>query len=711
MATPRPLYRAADLARLLNPRSIAIVGASERAGSFGERTQRNLAQFQGRVHLVNARYRSLGGLPCHASIAALPEVPDIAVVAAPLEAVKGLVQECAAAGVGAAILYAAGFAETGKADRIALQARIAAVAREGGVRLVGPNCIGMLDYASGATISFAAVPRPAVAPGGAAVGIVSQSGNLGFALAQGVERGVAVSRVLACGNSADVDVADGVAALAEDPACAAIACVFEGMAEPGRLIAAAELAWAADKPLVVYKLATGEQGAAAALSHTGSLAGSDAAYRAAFGRAGAIMVENFDALLEMAAFLAKAPPCRAPGVAVVSTSGGAAIMAADKAEVHGVTLPQPGAAAKAVLDARIPEFGSARNPVDITAQVLNDPESLRACTDALCADPAYGAVVLPNGYAYDFATPRFALLGTLAAQHGKAAAVVWLTEWLEGPGAMPAEANPQVGLFRSMDRCFAALAAWQARAARRAAPPASTARLSGPDAAAQAAALVRAAGGTTLTEREAKAMLAAYGVPVVGETLVGDAEAAVAAATALGFPVVLKVEAPDIPHKTEAGVIRLGLRDADAVREGYAAVMANAVRAVPGTRINGVLVQPMVPQGLEIVVGARTDPLFGPMVVVGLGGIFVELLRDTATALAPVGEEEARAMLRGLKGYRLLDGFRGLPGVDQHALAKIICRVSELAADQRDLVAEIDVNPLICSADRILAVDALIVRG
>ncbi|MFZ4408011.1 MAG: acetate--CoA ligase family protein, partial [Paracraurococcus sp.] len=643
MASPRPLYRAADLARLLNPRSIAIIGASERAGSFGERTQRNLAQFQGRVHLVNARYQALGGLPCHASLAALPEVPDIAVVAAPMEAVEGLVHECVAAGVGAAIIYAAGFAETGKAERITLQSRIAAIAREGGVRLVGPNCIGMLDYASGATISFAAVPRPAAPPGRAAlgvagsraIGIVSQSGNLGFALAQGVERGVAISRVLACGNSADVDVADGVAALAEDPACAAIACVFEGMADPTRLVQAAEIAWAADKPLVVYKLATGEQGAAAALSHTGSLAGSDAAYRAAFGRAGVVMVENFDALLETAAFLAKAPACRAPGVAVVSTSGGAAIMAADKAEVHGVALPQPGPAAKAVLDARIPEFGSARNPVDITAQVLNDPESLRACADALCADPAYGAVVLPNGYAYDFATPRFALLGELAAQHGKAAAVVWLTEWLEGPGAKAAEANPQVGVFRSMDRCFAALAAWQARATRRAAGPGDTTRLVPPAIAAQAAALLDAAASTTLTERESKAVLAAYGIPVVGETLTNDAEAAVAAAEAAGFPVVLKVESPDIPHKTEAGAIRLGLRDAAAVREAFATIMSNAARAEPGARLNGVVVQPMVPQGLEIVVGARRDPLFGPMVVVGLGGIFVELLRDSATALAP----------------------------------------------------------------------------
>ena len=180
---------------------------------------------------------------------------------------------------------------------------------------------------------------------------------------------------------------------------------------------------------------------------------------------------------------------------------------------------------------------------------------------------------------------------------------------------------------------------------------------------------------------------------------------------ALGFPVVLKVESPDIPHKTEAGVIRLGLGDAAAVREAYAAVMANAAHAVPDARINGVLVQPMVPQGLEIVVGARRDPLFGPMVVVGLGGIFVELLRDSATALAPVGEDAARAMLRRLKGYRLLEGFRGLPAVDQDALVGVIRRVSELAADQRDRIAEIDVNPLICAGDRVIAVDGLILRG
>ncbi|WP_419897324.1 acetate--CoA ligase family protein [Roseomonas sp. USHLN139] len=709
-APRRALYRHADLRALLDPRSIAIVGASARPGSFGERTMRNLAGFAGRLHLVNGRYGTIGEHPCHASIAALPEVPDLVVAATPMEAAEGVLQDCIAAGVGALVLYAAGFSETGRPERIALQTKLTAMAQRGGVRLVGPNCIGLVDYARGARISFVAVPEAKAPPARPAIGIVSQSGNLGFALAQAVEAGLSIGRVLTCGNSADVDVADLVAALAEDPACSAIALVFEGMAEPRRLIEAAEIAWAQDKPLVVYKLATGEQGAQAALSHTGSLAGSDATYRAAFARAGMVLVEGFEGLLECASFLAKAPPPKADGVAVVSTSGGSAIMAADRAELRGVPLPQPGPEAQAVLAARIPDFGSARNPCDVTAQVLNDPESLRACAGALLADPAYGTLILPNGYAYDVATPRFAMLGELAAQHGKPACVVWTTQWLEGPGAREVEAEPRVALFRSMDRCLAAIAAWQARAALRAEGPRQVERQAPPEAAARAAALLQAAG-PVLTEREAKAVLAEYGVPVVQEILVADAEEAVQVAERIGYPVVIKVESPALPHKTEAGVIRLDLRDAAALRAGFAEVMANARRATTDDQINGVLVQPMVPQGIEMVIGARRDPLFGPTVVVGLGGILVELLRDSGVALAPVTRAEARRLIEGLRGAALLKGFRGMPAVDIDGLAELVQRVAELAADQAGQIAEIDVNPVICHGARLLAVDALMARS
>jgi acetyl-CoA synthetase len=303
-------------------------------------------------------------------------------------------------------------------------------------------------------------------------------------------------------------------------------------------------------------------------------------------------------------------------------------------------------------------------------------------------------------------------MGELAARHGKPGCVVWTTQWLEGPGAREAEGEEHVALFRSMDRCMTAIAAWQARAARRQAGTILRTRLAPAAAKDAAARLLDQATGPVLTEREAKAVLSAYGVPVVQEVLAEDAEAAMAAAEQAGYPVVLKVESPAIPHKTEAGVIRLSLPDAKAVRAAFAEIMANAARAAPGAPINGVLVQPMVPAGIEIVVGARLDPLFGPTVLVGLGGILVELLRDSVVALAPVGHDEARAMLGRLKGAKLLSGFRNLPAVDLDQLAGIVQRVSELAADHGDRIAEIDVNPVICAGARQVAVDGLIaLRG
>jgi acyl-CoA synthetase (NDP forming) len=422
-------------------------------------------------------------------------------------------------------------------------------------------------------------------------------------------------------------------------------------------------------------------------------------------------VRDFEALVETAAFLAKAPPPRARGVAVVAVSGGAAIMSADKAEAHGVPLPQPTPPVQAILESRIPDFGSARNPCDVTAQVANDPESLTACASAMLGEEHYGALIYAQIYSTELSAKRPGELAAIAAQHDKPICVVWTTEWLEGFGSKEAEQNPRIGLFRSMDRCFATLAHWHARAARRAAGPRVVARLSRPEAAAEAAALIAASQDRTLTEREAKAVLAAYGVPVVPERLTQSEDAAVAAAQALGFPVAMKVESPDLPHKTEAGVIRLRLKDAAEVREAYRAVMANAVRHAPGARINGVLVQPMARPGVEVMVGGRVDPLMGPLVVAGLGGVLVELMRDSALALAPVTQPEARAMFERLRGRAALEGFRGAPAVDLDVLADIVTRLSEFLADQRGRVAELDVNPIIVAGRDAVAVDALIVKA
>jgi len=707
----RRLYRPDELARTFAPRSVAVVGVSTNPASFGSITHANIAgpgRFAGPAYRVNARYERIGDEPCYPSIAALPQTPDCVFVAVPREAVEGIVQECAARGVGGVVLFSSGYAETGLAERLQAQQRLEAIGREAGMRILGPNCVGFMNYGLGVigtfgTASFKGAPRPG------AIGLVSQSGAVGAALAQAQEHGLSLSHMLTCGNACDVDVADQVAYLAADPACKAVACLFEGMADPQRFLEAAELCHRAGKPLVVHKLGTSERGAQAAVSHTGSVAGSQAAYRAAFERAGVVIVDEVEALLDTCSFFAKAPQPLARGVAVGAVSGGACIMLADKAEEHGIALPHPMPETMAVLERLFPEYGAPGNPCDLTAQVLSTPQALAECFEALMADPQYGTLVVPHTYAYAPATARIDILGRAAAQHGKIACAVWLTQHLEGPGAHETEANPHVALFRSMRHCMAALAQWHRRADWLRDRETASPRLADEGAARRAAELLARAPNDTLTEREGKEVLALYGVPVVRDILARSVDEAVAAAKECGMPVVLKVESPDIPHKTEAGVIRLNVRTEADVRSAYDAVMRNAQAVQPAPRINGVLVQPMVPQGVEVMVGARVDAQFGPMVVAGLGGVFVELLKDTAVRLAPVHRREARRMLGELKAQRALQGFRGSQPVDLDALADVVARISEFASDQRERLSELDVNPLICAGDRILAVDALIV--
>ena len=429
----RANYRHADLNRLLNPTSVAVIGASQRAGSFGERVLHNLQNYGGRYYPVNARYETIGDMKCYKSVTELPEPVDCAVICAAREAVEDIVHECVRAGVGGAIIFASGYSETGKEDRIAQQERLQSIARESGMRIVGPNCIGMVNTTSDARITFMDL-APKMEPGPRSIGIISQSGALGMALAQASSRGIAVSHVLTSGNSCDVDMADYVSFLAEEPDCAAIALVFEGMAEPQRLLRACDTAWAANKPLIIFKMASGEQGATAAMSHTGSLAGSHAAYKAAFKRAGAIVVDDYEHLMETASFLAKSPAPRARGVAVVATSGGAAIMAADRAEQYGIDLPQPSDDVRAILEQHVPEFGAVRNPCDVTAQVISNPASLAACANALLGSPDYAALIVPHPYAYLPSVGRISVFDELARDNGKPICMGWLSEWMGGPG-------------------------------------------------------------------------------------------------------------------------------------------------------------------------------------------------------------------------------------------------------------------------------------
>jgi acetyl-CoA synthetase len=696
------LYSREDLKPLYAPRRIAVVGATPRAGAFGQRTFQNLEAFSGEIDLVNARYDAIDGKACHPSLQALPVAPDLAVITTPGASVEEVLEDCIAAGVPAAMVYASGFAETGSPEDVERQARLARRAQEGGVRLLGPNCVGLLNYQLGARVSFAGVPDvPAVPAGMPAIGLVSQSGALGFALAQAAERGVRFSHVLSCGNSADVDVADWINVLAEDPDTTVIACSFEGLADPDRFRRAAEAAWRADKPLIVHKLATGSEGAAAAMSHTGSLAGAQAHWQALFEAAGVIAVEDFEQLVETAAFFAKAPAALAPGVALLAGSGGAAILGADCAEAVGVPLPQPEAQGLEALRAVLPPFVAPRNPCDVTAQVINDREALLACADTFMSDPRIGALIYAYTYAYPTATARMPFLSELSLRHGKPVVFVWVTQLLEGPGVREAEQDPRLVIFRSMRSAFEAIRAWSRSSERRARGPAPAVSVSG-------LRIDDLSGNGALSETESYAILAVAGVEGPHRGRATSAAEATEIATSIGGRLAFKIDSPDILHKTEAGGVALNV-PAEHAAEQYEAIMAACARAAPAARLLGVNIQEMVPQGVEVLVGLRKVAGFGTMLTVGMGGVLTEILRDTVTVLAPVGPWQAEAVLRRLRGAALFDGYRGAAPVNMAALAEAVSALSRLADANAGRLAEMEINPLVALPDRVVAVDALVV--
>jgi acyl-CoA synthetase (NDP forming) len=681
------LYTRAELARLIAPRSIAIVGASPRAGSFGLRTLENLAHFRGDIWPVNAKYQEVGGHACYPSLAALPGKPDLVALVVPREGVEAALNEAAAAGAGGVIVYASGYGEMARDEGAAAQQRLAAIARAARMPVLGPNCMGLVNHELGVGVSF--IPEYSNMPRRLGpIAFVSQSGALGYCLAQAAERGLGFRYFFSAGNSSDVDVADLIGAMAEDPEIRAIACLFEGVPSAQRLLEAGDKARRAGKPVIVYKLGVSEDGAAAARSHTGSLAGSGAAFKALFDRAGFATVDNYEALVEYAKFFAAAGKPLAKGVAVVSGSGGAGIIAADMAARHGVPMPQPTEKTVAALRTVVPEFGAARNPCDPTGQVLSVPESYNKCCQALLDDPQYGVLLCAMSVsARETGAKRSADIASLARSQSKPIAVVWVSEWLQGPASEAYEADDRVGFFRSLDRCYAAIAAWQRWHEKRV-PEERIVKKSDFNFEKK-----------ILGEREAKAVLAKYGIRSAPERQAKNADEAVKAAAELGYPVVLKADG-DIEHKTEAGAVKLDLRDEAALRAACGAMAAAK---------SGFLVQSMVKGGVELVVGIKRDPQCGPVLLVGLGGVLVEILRDTALALAPVGRIEARRMLESLKGFKLLQGYRGAPAADLDAVCEAIVRISEFAADHADQIEEVDVNPLLARSDGAIALDALIV--
>lgn len=707
------LFGRKELHRLIDPRSVAVIGASETPGSFGSRTLDNIQiGYTGKVFPINPRYESIAGLKCYKALEDLPEVPDCVVVIVPGHQVESLVNRAAAMGAGGMIIYSAGFAEGGKPEQILAQHRFATVARDTGMRILGPNCVGIANVNSKIGLNF--MPKFADMPMvKGPFGLISQSGALGYCVLQAMERGVGFSHYLSPGNSCDVDVCDMINYLVEDESTKVIGCMFEGVRDGSRLVEVARRALEVDKPLLIYKLATSSISQRSALSHTGTMAGSTAAYRAAFERTGVIEIANWEDMLETAVFFSKAGRPSVNGIGVMASSGGAAVMAADKAEDLGLPLPPTSTETVARLSKLVPDFGSTANPCDLTAESLRSVQMYGDCIRAFVDDPGFAAVVVPMMSAQKPNTvERARYLSDLANELTKPICVVWINEWLQGPGSEIYDASPRISIFRSMTRCIQTLKSWLSHYEQRDRLLANiTGRKESGSAEPARKLLDRASGRRTLSESESKQILRTYGVSATAEALANSPAAAVELATKLGYPVAMKVDSADIPHKTEAGVIRLNVMDEVGVKAAYSELMEIVAKLPNKPAINGVLVQQMAPKGVELMIGARMDPQFGPLVLCGFGGIEVELTRDVAVALAPVTREQAMNMIMSLKRAPLLRGFRKLPALDTVTLADTVCRVSELAADLQDSIEEIDVNPFILATNGGMAVDALVIRS
>lgn len=455
MNSSRRLYQAQEMERLLRPGSIALIGASANPASLGGRTLGNLQRFAGRLHLVNPHHPEILGRPCHACIAAVPEAVDCAVLAIPQAQVEAMVEQCAAAGVGAVVVLASGYAETDTAEGTSAQERLADIARRADMRLVGPNCVGAASFARGMHAAFAEFPSAPEVPG-ARIGLVSQSGALGLSLSQAAERGVSFSHVFTCGNSADVDVADFVAFLAEDPACDAIALTFEGLPAPQRLIEAAGEASKRSKPLVFCQVGVSAVGQAAVRFHTATTPSTPELAMQLKCLPGVVGVQAIETLVETAVFFAKAQAAAAPGVAVLTGSGGTGILAMDAAVRAGVPAPMPAAQTQRRLREALPAFASARNPCDATAQATRNPDSVLAAAQALLADEAFGTLVLPWGRSQ---TPTLLSdIGALGRHHRKPVCVVWMSQAIALDTLQQIERDPSLCLFHSLDACMQAIA-------------------------------------------------------------------------------------------------------------------------------------------------------------------------------------------------------------------------------------------------------------
>ncbi len=693
---------ARSLQALLAPRSIAILGASTDTEKLNGRVLAYLRDkgYAGRVFPVNPKYAAIGDWPCYPDVAALPESADLAIIALPARQVAGAIGECGRAGFRAAIVFSSGFSETGEQGR-ALEAELVRAARAAGVRMLGPNNLGLINAFERVAATFSQYANGETPAG--PVGFVTQSGAFGTAIAAlARRRGLGLGYFVNTGNEADISFAEVMTEIIADARIRVGAGYIEGFKDGPGMLALAETALAAGKPLVLTKVGRSGAGARAAASHTGSLAGEDAVFGGIAAQYGMVRARNEEHMLDLVEVLAHCAAPAGKGIGIVTQSGGAGVLMADRAEELGLSVPPLAAATRARLQPVIPGFGALGNPVDVTAQFIANPSILREAVTAVLDDPGVHVAIVWLQLMDAYVEVLADIFGQIQAQAQKPFVVCWvaapdkaLAALRERGIAVLRGAEPAIDAVAGLIGYSEARRRWLADAQPRAALGLA------------APALPAASG--PIGSVEGARLLTQAGARLAPNALARSAHEAVSAAARLGYPVAVKIESPDILHKTEAQGVQLGLANAAAVEAAYASVVAAARACRPEARIDGVLVQAMCAGEVEFVIGLKRDAVFGTVVMAGLGGVLIEVFKDVVFRRAPVTAGEAQVMLDELKGRALLAGVRGRPPVNRARLAQLISTVSCFGAAAGERLRELDLNPVLLSRDDAVAVDWLLV--
>jgi acetate---CoA ligase (ADP-forming) len=687
--------------RLLRPRSVAIVGVSPDPGHPGSTVLANLERcaFEGAIHLVSRSRTEFAGRACVPGIDDLPYGVDVAVLVVPQTVVIDAIGALGRRGVGAAIVFASGYAEMGDAGR-AEQEKLTAAARAANVAVLGPNCIGMCSFDVGAALTFEFnVERPA-ASARPKIGMAAQSGAMAAIMRMAfLSKGLGITYYISTGNEADLGVEDFLSALVDDPETKVVALFVEQVRKPQLFLEAARRARAAGKPVVLLLAGRSQRARASARSHTGALAGDYATTTALLRHAAVTVVETVEELLDVTELLARfKPPVKGPGI--ITNSGAVKGFALDFSDSLRFDVPRLAPATVDALKAALPAYASLENPVDITAHVLRDLSLWPKTAAALLADPDIGSLCLPMvAGSPKYAMDKFDALAPTLAQHGKPAVIALLgDDFPVPPEFLAAFREKGVPVLRSTERALRALAHATAYGVSLAAGRAEPAAIQAPS----------LPGRGTLPEYQGKQYLAALGIPIPQGALARSVAEARAIARRIGYPVALKAQAAALGHKSDAGGVALNIANDAALDTAWGDVQARVAKTQPGLALDGMLVEAMAPKGLEMIVGARRDPDWGPVILAGLGGVWTEALGDVRLMPGDLSRDQIVAELDKLKGAQALHGLRGAPPVDVVAVADVVSRIGALMRARPD-IREIDLNPLIAYPRGVLALDALII--